>query len=253
MSLWSKIFTMFRGTATEVGQAVVDSNAIRILDQEIRDASAALVRSREDLTKLMAQRRLVGDKLGPKQAKIAEYGSYIEQLLARGDENLAGEVAQKLAALESETADDTKLAGQYDANIEQLKQSIIKAESAISRMRQQVDSVKATENVQRAQATLAARSVGTNSALRSAAESLERIKTRQAETAARIDAAQEVDKLGVDTDLQAKLAKAGLLEDSSSGAAVLARFKAKAAPALPAPAATPALPAPSLSSPDKVG
>ena len=120
-------------------------------------------------------------------------------------------------------------------------------------MRQQVDSVKATENVQRAQAALAARSVGTNSALRSAAESLERIKTRQAETAARIDASQEVDKIGVDTDLQAKLAKAGLLEDNSSGAAVLARFKAKAAPALPAPAVTPALPAPSLSSPDKVG
>ena len=61
MSLWSKIFTLFRGTATAVGQAVVDANAIRILDQEIRDASAALVRSREDLTKIMAQRRLVGD------------------------------------------------------------------------------------------------------------------------------------------------------------------------------------------------
>jgi phage shock protein A len=154
MSLWSKIFTMFRGTATEVGQAVVDSNAIRILDQEIRDASNALVRSREDLTKLMAQRRLVGDKLGPKQAKIAEYGSYIEQLLTRGDEALAGEVAQKLAALESESAEETRLAAQYDANIETLKQSILKAESTIARMRQQVDSVKATENVQRAQANI---------------------------------------------------------------------------------------------------
>ena len=120
-------------------------------------------------------------------------------------------------------------------------------------MRQQVDSVKATANVQRAQATLAARSSGTNSALRSAADSLERIKARQLETAARIDAAQEVEKLGVDTDLQSKLAKAGLVEDHSSGAAVLARFKAKATPALPAPSAAHALPAPSVSSADKVG
>ena len=65
---------------------------------------------------------------------------------------------------------------------------------------------------------------------------------------------QPIDLLNAQTtDLQAKLAKAGLLEDNSSGAAVLARFKAKAAPALPAPAVTPALPAPSLSSPDKVG
>lgn len=254
MSLWSKIFTLFRGTATEVGQAVVDNNAIRILDQEIRDASAALVRSREDLTKLMAQRRLVGDKLGPKQAKIAEYGSYIEQLLGRGDEALAGEVAQKLAALESETSEDTRLASQYDANIETLKQSILKAEGTINRLRQQVDSVKATENVQRAQAAMAARYAGTNSALRTAADSLERIKARQLETSARIDAAQQVEAMNTDTDLNAKLAKAGLLEDNSSGAAVLARFKAKQATpaALPAPAATQALPAPSVTSADKV-
>jgi phage shock protein A len=254
MSLWNKIFTLFRGAATEAGQAVVDGNAIRILDQEIRDASAALVRSREDLTKLMAQRRLVGDKLQPKQAKIAEYSSYIEQLLTRGDEALATEVAQKLAALETETADDSKLATQYDANIATLKQSILKAESTISRLRQQVDSVKATENVQRAQASMAARSAGNNSALRTAADSLERIKARQAETTARIDAAQEVDALNTDTDLNAKLAKAGLIEDSSSGAAVLARFKAKSNAALPPPSQTQALPPPVIvPDGDKVG
>jgi len=253
MSLWNKIFTMFRGAATEVGQTVVDANALRILDQEIRDASTALARSREDLTKLMAQRRLVGDKLQPRQNKIAEYSSYIEQLLAKGDEALAGEVAQKLAALETETAQDASLAAQYDSNIETLKQSILKAESTIARLRQQVDSVKATENVQRAQAALASRYAGNNSALRTAADSLERIKARQAETAARISASQEVEALTGDSDLNAKLAKAGLVDDSSSGAAVLARFKAKNA-ALAPPAATPAL-APPLGVPggDKVG
>ena len=38
MSILTKIFTLLRGGANEAGQAVVDANALRILDQEIRDA-----------------------------------------------------------------------------------------------------------------------------------------------------------------------------------------------------------------------
>ena len=116
MGLWNKIFTLFRGAATEAGQAVVDKNAIRILEQEIRDASEALRKSREDLTKMMAQRKLAWDKLSPKQAKVQEYGGYIEQLLGRGDEALAMEVAEKLAALEADMVQEAQLIQQYDAN-----------------------------------------------------------------------------------------------------------------------------------------
>ena len=163
MSLWNKIFTMFRGAATEAGEAIVDKNAIRILDQEIRDSSEALRRSRDDLAKMMAQRKLAADKVKPKQDKINEYTGFIEQLLARGDEALAREVAEKLAVLESDGIQELETIKQYDANIDVLKKSIIKAESTIARLKQQVDSVKATENVQRAQAAIAARHSGTTS------------------------------------------------------------------------------------------
>lgn len=236
MSLWNKIFTMFRGAATEAGEAIVDKNAIRILDQEIRDSSEALRRSRDDLAKMMAQRKLAADKVKPKQDKINEYTGFIEQLLARGDEALAREVAEKLAVLESDGIQELETIKQYDANIDVLKKSIIKAESTIARLKQQVDSVKATENVQRAQAAIAARHSGTNSALRTAADSLERIKAKQLENAARIDAAAQLEHMDSDQDLKAKLASAGLLEDRSSADSVLARFKSKnAALAAPAP------------------
>jgi phage shock protein A len=236
MSMWNKIFTMFRGTVHQAGEAVVDANALRILDQEIRDASEALRKSRDDLTTMMAQRRLSFDKVQPKQKKIQEYTGYIEQLLAKGDEALALEVAQKMAELETETAADAQLLGQYDQNIETLKKSILQAESTISRLKQQVDSVKATENVQRAQAAIASQNSGSNAALRTATDSLERIKQKQAERAAKFDAAKELENLGNDGDLKARLAKAGLLEDRSSADAILARFKAK--PALAAPVST---------------
>ena len=47
MSIFSKLITLLRGTAHETGQKAVDANALRILDQEMRDAGAQLTRSRE--------------------------------------------------------------------------------------------------------------------------------------------------------------------------------------------------------------
>ena len=64
MAIWTKIITLFRGAAHEAGTAVVDANAMRILDQEVRDAQNALLRARDDLAKIMAQRKIASDRKG---------------------------------------------------------------------------------------------------------------------------------------------------------------------------------------------
>src|SRR5690349_16991705 len=106
MSILEKILTLFRGAATEAGEAIVDKNATRILDQEIRDAQSASVRAKEELTRMMAQQKLASDKLDAKRAKKAEYEGHIGRLLEQNNPDLAHEVATKVAALESEIADD---------------------------------------------------------------------------------------------------------------------------------------------------
>ncbi|MBI2380615.1 MAG: PspA/IM30 family protein [Gammaproteobacteria bacterium] len=229
MSILKKLFTALRGGATEVGEAIVDSQALRILDQEIRDAHAELDRSRGDLTKIMAQRKLTADKLEPKQAKAAEYQGYAKAALAKGDEALALEVAGKLAELEGEIAQEAAIVGEYERSIETLKRSIKQAETTIARLKQQVDTVKATESVQRAQSAIAARHSGHNASLRTALDSLERIKSKQKEAAAQMDAAAELaSEAGADTDLEAKLRQAGLKPEASSAQAVLERLKSQA-------------------------
>ena len=45
MSVWKKLVTALKGGATEAAEAVVDSQALRILDQEIRDAKEELRKS----------------------------------------------------------------------------------------------------------------------------------------------------------------------------------------------------------------
>lgn len=226
MAIWTKIITLFRGAAHEAGTAVVDANAMRILDQEVRDAQNALLRSRDDLAKIMAQRKIANDKLSDKKAKQNEYSNYIREALARDNRGLAQEVAVKLAQIEADIATESKIIGDYDSSITKLQTASRQAETVITRLKQQIDTVKATESVQRAQAALAAQTVGTGAKLGTALDSLERIKLRQTERAAQLEVADEMAKAtGEDTDLQRRLAQAGIVAGESSADSILARFE----------------------------
>lgn len=233
MAIWTKIITLFRGAAHEAGTAVVDANAMRILDQEVRDAQNALLRARDDLAKIMAQRKIANDKLNDKKAKQVEYSNYIREALARDNRALAQEVAAKLATIEADIATEGKIIGEYDNSISKLQASSRQAETVIQRLKQQIDTVKATESVQRAQAALAAQHAGTGAKLGTALDSLERIKQRQTERAAQLSVAEEMAAhTGEDADLQRRLAQAGIVPGESSADSILARFETPAPKAL---------------------
>ena len=234
MAILSKLFTLFRGTATEAGQAVVDANALRILDQETRDAQDALNRSRDDLAKLMAQRKLKADAAEANRRKLGEYEGYMQVALQKNDEALQLEVAQRIADLEAKLGEDGKVVVEYDASIEKLRAAVVQGERGLERLRAQIDTERATESVQRAQATIAARHSGTNAKMRTALDSLERIKERQAETGARIEAAEQLQADSGDDGLKLRL-----FGENAGAEAVLARYRKPQQAALPAPEAAP--------------
>jgi phage shock protein A len=225
MSILAKILTLFRGTATEAGQAIVDKNATRILDQEIRDAQTDSLRAKESLTKMMAQQKLSSDKLDAKRARKAEYESHIGRLLGQGDQALARDVAGKVAELEGEIAGEEKSQASAVGAVQKLHASIKTADKRIEGLQQQVDQVKANESVLRAQSAVSASSSGQNAKLRTALDSLDRVKTRQAEQAAQIEAADTLALSDGDGDLEARLAAAGVVPGQISADAVLARYQ----------------------------
>ncbi len=230
MSILTKIFTLLRGGANEAGQAVVDANALRILDQEIRDAGTELTRSKQELTKVMAQRQLLAGKSRDRDAKRAEYEGYIAGALRKGDEALAREVAERLAAVENDLTTDVQTLATYDGSITSLKSAIGETERKLARVKQQIDTVKATEAVQRAQGAVASRSAGANGKVGTALDSLERIQAQQAERGARMQAAAQLESESSDGDLNARLASAGLLPQSASVDNILERFRDKDKP-----------------------
>ncbi|MGZ0784371.1 PspA/IM30 family protein [Pseudomonas sp. TKO26] len=226
MNVWSKLLTALRGGANEAGEALVDSQALRILDQEIRDADQELRKSKEALAEIMARQKLAAERADSSAAKVAEYESYALKALESGNEQLAQEVAQKIANLENDLAIEREQADGFAASVAQLRKAVTQAEGNIKHLKQQVDTVKATESVQKAQQAVAQRYGGSQSKLHTAVESLERIKQKQAERAAKMEAAAELASTSNPDDaLDAKLREAGIVAGGTSADSVLARLK----------------------------
>ena len=229
MSIWAKVATAVRGGVNEAGEAIVDNQALRILDQEIRDADSDLNKSKVALTEIIAKRKLADKKVESVKSSLAEYEGYAMEALKKGDETLAVEISEKIAGLETELSGEDGLAKSFSDSEAQLRRAVSQTEGNLKRLKQQVDTVKATEKVQRAQAAVAARNSGSDSSMRSAVDSLERLKTRQAERAAKFEAANELAESTEEVSLEAKLKAAGIVDGGASGSDVLARLKEKQA------------------------
>lgn len=227
MNIWSKMITALRGGANEMGEAIVDSQALRILDQELRDASAELRSSKEGLASIVAQQKLAEQKCQQLQSGIEENENYAAQALEKGEEGLALEIAQKIADLESALSSEQAQAQSFKQSADDLRSAVKQAEQNLKRLKQQVDTVKATENVQRAQQAVAAKYSGSDSKLRTAMESLERIKEKQAHNSAKMKAANELAQEGDESSLDQKLEQAGIKGNAHSAQQVLERLKNK--------------------------
>jgi len=229
MGILSQLFTAIKGHATEAGEAIVDANSLTILDQELRDADAEIRKSKDNLTSVMAKRRMTSDRSNEKKAKVKEYEGYIQAALAKSDEALATEVATKLSGLEGEIATDDGLVAEYDTSIDSLRKSISEADDRIKRMKVKVDVVKAREHVIKASQAASAANSGANSKVAGALESLDRIQNSQAMRQAKLEAANDMAKEGSDAGLEDRLRAAGIVPGAASAQDVLARFRKPAA------------------------
>lgn len=238
MSIWGKLFTLGRAGGHEAAAAVVDKNAIRILDQEIRDADTAQGKARDDLAGLVARRRVLENEVASFRSQIEKYMASGRAAFNKGDEALARQVAQRIADLDADINLKVPQIEEMRAAEENIHSAVAATDRRIETLRREVEVVKVNESVQRAQASVAARGAGAGNSLGSAADSLARIKERQAVRGERIRAAGEIEDRRTGADLDEKLRVAGILPGQTSADDIFARLSAPATPqqALPAPA-----------------
>lgn len=228
MAIWSKLFTLGRAGAHEATAAVLDANALRILDQEIRDADTAQGKARDDLAGLVARRRILETEVESFRAQVSKYESSARIAVEKGNMDLARQVAQRIADLEQDIALKAPQAAEMRAAEEQIHVAVAATDRKIEQLRREVEVVKVNESVQKAQTSVAARGAGAGNALGSAADSLARIRERQAIRGERIRAAGELEDRRTGADLDEQLRIAGILPGQSSADDVLARLTAPA-------------------------
>lgn len=152
MNIWAKMLTAIKGGVNEAGEAVIDTQALRILDQEIREAADELKTSKDSLIAIIAHQKVAEEKTKDLQKEISTHEGYATSALEKGDEALALEVAEKIVGFENQLVNEQAGADGYKGSAEQLRSAIKQAEQNIKRVKQQADTVRATESVQRAQA-----------------------------------------------------------------------------------------------------
>jgi len=225
--LWAKLTTLFRATAHDAEQAVIDANALRILDQEIRDAAAGVRDATRELTALMAREIQDRRALEGTEKRIAEHEGYARRCLEKGDETLALEIATAIAAAEQ---DRDRYRSSLDAcgrHIARLRVDIGKADAQIGELKRELAAARSRASLQRAEGLVARHAGGAQSALAAAEETLARIREQQIDRADRLAAAQQLEAEADGSALRDKLRAAGIADSGTASAqAVLARLKA---------------------------
>jgi len=227
MSIFKKIMTAIRGGASEAGEAIVDANATRIFEQEIRDAENHLTKAKRDLTGVVAEQMAAQREVDRLEREIIEHEGYAGQALEKGDETLALAVAEKIANLETELATQQQALASFTGNADRLKELVKKSERQVAEHKRQLSMVKTTESVQKATSAITDNFSSSNSKLLNAKDSLERIKAKQQKFDDKMKAAEVLESENSDNSLAAQLKAAGIGAQDNSANSVLDRIKAK--------------------------
>lgn len=228
MTVIQKLVTLLRGSARELGQSVVDSNATRIYEQEIEDARNSIAQAKTELTAVMAREMQAGREVARIQREIQHHEDMALQALNKGEEALALQVAERVAALEGQLQEQLGVQEQLGAQVHKLKELLLSAEARVREHEREIGIARTTESVYRAAQSISDSMGATGSQLGSARASLERIKKRHEDLADRMAAAEALEHELGDRGLHQALAAAGIGDSPQSrAAAVMQRLRAR--------------------------
>ena len=218
--------TLVRGTVAEFEETVFDANAIRLLEQQIREAATSLERARRELACAIAHQSSETRAVAALSSRIAELEASGIAAIRDGADTLAGEVATVIAATEDERRERQDAARRFDGDIVRLRQLADEGRRRLTDLRRGLELARAQEALNRAGASgQRAISAGTG-AIREAEGTLARIRERQAGSRD-VDAALDtLEREASGQGLDERLAKAGYgAHPATKPASVLERMR----------------------------
>ena len=231
--MFKTVLTLFRGSVAAAGEELEDRTALLILDQQMRDAAAAVERSKRSLALAIAQDQQEGRRLETTRARIADLEVRATAALDGGREDLAREAAQAIANLEADRDAAMTARSLFAGEIARLKRHVASAEARITELDRGRRIARASEAVRtlRRGGIEAARPY--ESTLPEAESTLRRLRERQMEAQAADEALLELDAASGPLAAAEKLAEQGFgprLKPTADD--VLARLNANRKPSV---------------------
>ncbi|MFK4132159.1 PspA/IM30 family protein [Pseudomonas luteola] len=221
----NKILTIILGFFRKGGEAIIDSNAIHLSEEQIRQAKDSIKESESSLVGLMTKLKLEERKSSELTQKINEHMANARSALEKDNAALAKKCTDEISRLTNEKATVDKIVSTYTKNIESINASIKDNKALIKNLEVRKDQAQANQDLIKANAAIANNYAGTTSAVSSVSETLDRLEAQQAEKLARFDVAKEYSAQNDGSSLERELREANITSGDTSSDALLAQLQ----------------------------
>lgn len=234
--MFKTLLTLARGAATAAEGEIIDRRALLILDQQIRDAAAAVERGKRALAVAIAHDEAEAKRLDATIARIADLEERAVAALAGGREDLATEAAESIAIMEVNHDAIREARGTLTREIAHLRRATADAGRRLAELERGRRIAQAAEAVRRLKTRGPTRGGGA-AALSDAEATLRRLRERQAEDTAIDTSLESLDATAGADAVATRLEAAGFGKRTRLTAAdVLDRLRKRAAAGTPSAA-----------------
>lgn len=171
--------TIFRATAAEAEEALFDANAIRMLEQRLREANLAFEAMKRDLAMVLAEETgearaatAIGERLGKLEADA-------RSALEAGHEEEALDIADRIASLEDERAGHEEARQRCTEAAKRIRAGLDDNARLLAELKRGLTTAKAAAAVARSRDRAARHRLAGEDAFREARITLERVRSRQ--------------------------------------------------------------------------
>ncbi len=194
--MFKTLVLLMRGRAASAAEDLADSNALLILDQQMRDARSAVDRSKRALALAVAQDGMEAKRLETALARIADLEIRVKAALKAGNEGIAREGAEAIAALEADRDAAQAARAIFASEIARLRDLVTEAEQRILALDRGRRVARVAESVRGMRKTAIEEGRPHEATLSEAEATLQRLRERQAEA---MVADEALAKLGTET------------------------------------------------------
>lgn len=191
--MFKTLITLVRGGVSAAGSEIADRNALLILDQQLRDATAALERAKRALALAIAQDQQEGSRLAAIEKQIADLETRVLAALEGGRDELARDGAEVIARLEADRDAAATARSLFATEIARLRNHVGQAEARIAAVDRGRRVARAAEAVRHVRLGRVETALPHQATLAEAEKTLKRLRERQDEAAIAEEVLDEID------------------------------------------------------------